>query len=144
MQAVLFIFLSRKSRDEDLNHISRVLGYLTRCNQTPNLLLFPEGTDLSQENLDRAKVRLIIFCDIGLNCLIFLKDCCFVWSLKFVLFDLWFWYRSLLKRRGFPSTPKCFILKWRGSLIVYLAWGRTLIVFMTLLLLTKFWFFYIF
>lgn len=53
MQLMLYIFLSRK-RDADLPHISRLLSYLLQCGPKPSLLLFPEGTDLSESNIAKS------------------------------------------------------------------------------------------
>ena len=53
MQTGLYIFL-RRSRDADVPHISRMLEYATRISRRPSLLLFPEGTDLSDANVVRS------------------------------------------------------------------------------------------
>lgn len=53
MQLALYIFLKR-NRENDLPHISKMLAYLTSLRTVPSLLLFPEGTDLSQSNIEKS------------------------------------------------------------------------------------------
>lgn len=53
MQLALYIFLKR-NRDDDLPHISKMLAYLTSLGTIPSLLLFPEGTDLSDSNIEKS------------------------------------------------------------------------------------------
>lgn len=53
MQLMLYIFVSRK-RDADLPRISRLLSYLLQCGPKPSILLFPEGTDLSDSNVEKS------------------------------------------------------------------------------------------
>ena len=55
MQSLLYIFLSRKSREKDVQHINNVITYLASVGQMPTLLLFPEGTDLAPQNLEKSK-----------------------------------------------------------------------------------------
>jgi lysocardiolipin and lysophospholipid acyltransferase len=56
MQAFLFVFLSRHSRQHDLAEIRRMLRYIVHTLHEPvTFLLFPEGTDLSPSNLDKAR-----------------------------------------------------------------------------------------
>lgn len=53
MQLLQYIFLTR-NREHDIPHISKGLLYLLHTGPKPNILLFPEGTDLSQKNLQRS------------------------------------------------------------------------------------------
>jgi lysocardiolipin and lysophospholipid acyltransferase len=53
MQLGLYIFL-RRQRDLDLPHITRMLSYLVSVGSHPSLLLFPEGTDLSESNIAKS------------------------------------------------------------------------------------------
>jgi 1-acyl-sn-glycerol-3-phosphate acyltransferase len=53
MQLGLYIFLKR-SRENDLPHISKMLTYIASLGTVPSLLLFPEGTDLSESNLQKS------------------------------------------------------------------------------------------
>jgi 1-acyl-sn-glycerol-3-phosphate acyltransferase len=53
MQLGLYVFLERK-RENDVPHITNMLTYLINMKASPSLLLFPEGTDLSQSNLDKS------------------------------------------------------------------------------------------
>lgn len=53
MQLALYIFLKR-SREDDLPHISKMLAYLTSLGKMPSLLIFPEGTDLSESNIQKS------------------------------------------------------------------------------------------
>lgn len=53
MQTGLYIFL-RRSREADVPHISRMLEYATHISRRPSLLLFPEGTDLSETNIVKS------------------------------------------------------------------------------------------
>jgi lysocardiolipin and lysophospholipid acyltransferase len=52
-QLLMFIFLSR-NRDADVPHIVRMLNYLYAVEARPSVLIFPEGTDLSPENLEKS------------------------------------------------------------------------------------------
>lgn len=52
MQAMMYIFL-RRNRDLDIPHISNTLLYLFNCGIKPSIFLFPEGTDLSKNNIER-------------------------------------------------------------------------------------------
>jgi len=55
MQMFLFVFLARNDRVKDLRHIKRLLGYCVDKGEVPpTLLLFPEGTNISRENLEKA------------------------------------------------------------------------------------------
>ena len=53
MQVALYIFLKR-NRENDLPHIARMLTYLISLGSKPSLLLFPEGTDLSESNIIKS------------------------------------------------------------------------------------------
>jgi 1-acyl-sn-glycerol-3-phosphate acyltransferase len=53
MQLALYIFLKR-SRENDLPHIAQMLTYLSSLGSLPSLLLFPEGTDLSDSNISKS------------------------------------------------------------------------------------------
>jgi lysocardiolipin and lysophospholipid acyltransferase len=53
MQLALYIFLKR-SRENDLPHITQMLTYLASLGSLPSLLLFPEGTDLSESNIAKS------------------------------------------------------------------------------------------
>lgn len=53
MQLGLYVFLERK-RENDIPHITNMLTYLININVFPSLLLFPEGTDLSQSNVEKS------------------------------------------------------------------------------------------
>ena len=53
MQIMMYIFLSRK-REIDVPHIKRMFSYLLCTGATPSLLLFPEGTDLSESNKKKS------------------------------------------------------------------------------------------
>lgn len=57
MQIMMCIFLSRKrdNRDAELRHIRGVLNYLLGSGGRPSLLLFPEGTDLAPENVEKSQ-----------------------------------------------------------------------------------------
>lgn len=56
MQAFLFVFLSRHDRQRDLAELRRMLRYIVHTLHEPvTFLLFPEGTDLSPSNLDKAR-----------------------------------------------------------------------------------------
>eukprot|EP00638_Chattonella_subsalsa_P000833 CAMPEP_0117746638 /NCGR_PEP_ID=MMETSP0947-20121206/8058_1 /TAXON_ID=44440 /ORGANISM="Chattonella subsalsa, Strain CCMP2191" /LENGTH=308 /DNA_ID=CAMNT_0005563985 /DNA_START=522 /DNA_END=1445 /DNA_ORIENTATION=+ len=54
MQMFLFVFLKRNDRQRDLRHIRQVLKYAVDHKEPPTLLLFPEGTNISPENLERS------------------------------------------------------------------------------------------
>ena len=54
MQAFLFVFLTRSSRDADLASLRRTLADAVRCRRPIAFLIFPEGTDLSQTNLAKS------------------------------------------------------------------------------------------
>lgn len=53
MQVALYIFLKR-NRENDLPHITKMLSYLISIESNPSLLLFPEGTDLSESNIAKS------------------------------------------------------------------------------------------
>jgi lysocardiolipin and lysophospholipid acyltransferase len=52
MQIMVFIFLSRQ-RDLDIPIIRAAINYLKKVDNYPNILIFPEGTDLSSSVLKR-------------------------------------------------------------------------------------------
>ncbi|EGD77789.1 hypothetical protein PTSG_08879 [Salpingoeca rosetta] len=52
-QCFLYIFLARR-RDRDLGWIDWVLSYLHKQKEPSSLMIFPEGTDYSPENLDKS------------------------------------------------------------------------------------------
>lgn len=53
MQTCLYIFLQR-SRGDDVPHIYNTMSYLLRTSKRMALLLFPEGTDLSESNIKKS------------------------------------------------------------------------------------------
>jgi len=53
MQANNYIFLDR-NWESDQTHIKRILKYQTDLNAKPNILYFPEGTDLTEETKARS------------------------------------------------------------------------------------------
>lgn len=53
MQIMMYIFLSRK-REQDIPYIRRILSYLLCTGHAPSLLLFPEGTDLNENNKKKS------------------------------------------------------------------------------------------
>ena len=53
MQMGLYIFLERK-RESDIPHITNMLSYHVNIDKPPSLLIFPEGTDLSQSNIAKS------------------------------------------------------------------------------------------
>ena len=53
MQLLMFIFLTR-DRNKDVHHITNTIDYLMEFEKNPCLLLFPEGTDLSDSNIEKA------------------------------------------------------------------------------------------
>jgi len=55
MQIMMYIFLTRKKENNtDIPHISNMITYLIKSSpKKPSLLLFPEGTDLSNSNIDK-------------------------------------------------------------------------------------------
>lgn len=54
MQAFLFVFLSRSSREADLASLRRTLGDAVRTRRPIAFLIFPEGTDLSATNVAKS------------------------------------------------------------------------------------------
>lgn len=60
MQMMVYIFLER-SREKDIPHIRRSLHYLRGCDPDTSILIFPEGSDLSEENIEKNnKCKLIL------------------------------------------------------------------------------------
>ena len=61
MQIVMCIFLSRKreNREAQLKHIRGIINYLLGSGSRPSLLLFPEGTDLSPEGVEKSQAFAI-------------------------------------------------------------------------------------
>jgi 1-acyl-sn-glycerol-3-phosphate acyltransferase len=55
MQLGMYIFLERH-RDKDVPHISKVLSYLLHLGSRPSILIFPEGTDLSESNVEKSNL----------------------------------------------------------------------------------------
>lgn len=53
MQHALYIFLQR-NRDNDIPHIYNTMSYLLKTSEKMALLLFPEGTDLSESNIRKS------------------------------------------------------------------------------------------
>lgn len=53
-QILMFIFLERK-KERDLPHIKRATSYLLHADKRVVMLIFPEGTDLSQKNLAKSR-----------------------------------------------------------------------------------------
>lgn len=53
MQMMMYIFLSRK-REEDIPHIFKTVEYLINTSAKPAVFIFPEGTDLSNSNIDKS------------------------------------------------------------------------------------------
>lgn len=55
MQVAMFVFLDRGNKEKDLERIQHIISHvLTRVDPMTNLLLFPEGTDLSPSNLGKS------------------------------------------------------------------------------------------
>jgi len=54
MQADSYIFLDR-NWEKDKSHIERILKYQIDLNSVPNILLFPEGTDLTEETKAKSQ-----------------------------------------------------------------------------------------
>ena len=54
MQMSLYIFLKRKWT-EDENHLTNMLTYFGKMHYPVHLILFPEGTDLSESNKKRDR-----------------------------------------------------------------------------------------
>ena len=54
MQAFLFVFLSRSSREADLASLRRTLADAVRSRRPIAFLIFPEGTDISPTNLAKS------------------------------------------------------------------------------------------
>nr|CAB3263400.1 lysocardiolipin acyltransferase 1 [Phallusia mammillata] len=54
MQVAAYIFLDR-NWEIDQNHINRILRYFVELDSKHNILFFPEGTDLSKDNLRKSK-----------------------------------------------------------------------------------------
>lgn len=55
MQCFAYIYLARSGKGSDLDWMSRVLRIYNRMAEGTNLLIFPEGTDLSKHNLERSR-----------------------------------------------------------------------------------------
>jgi len=53
MQSFRFLFLTRKW-DVDKHHIENVCSYMKRHNDGGAILIFPEGTDLSESNVEKS------------------------------------------------------------------------------------------
>lgn len=53
MQHFIFIFLQRKWTDDQVN-LQKLLPFLTKNEPHTSYLIFPEGTDLSKENLEKS------------------------------------------------------------------------------------------
>ncbi|CAK8686602.1 lysocardiolipin acyltransferase 1-like [Clavelina lepadiformis] len=53
MQVAAYIFLDR-NWETDQDHIDRILSYFVELDSKPNILFFPEGTDLSEDNRKRS------------------------------------------------------------------------------------------
>lgn len=56
MQTLLYVFVSRKGKDQDVEHIGKTTEYLCNTGERPTMFLFPEGTDLSPSNKAKSKV----------------------------------------------------------------------------------------
>ena len=54
MQLMLYIFLSRDWTSDE-RYLNRILQYFLHCKYPIQLLIFPEGTDLSQDNRERSQ-----------------------------------------------------------------------------------------
>lgn len=54
MQCFRFLFLAR-SREKDAAHIGNVIKNHKRHNESVTLLVFPEGSDLSEENIEKSQ-----------------------------------------------------------------------------------------
>ena len=54
MQSFLFIFLARNDRAADLTRIEENLRHVADRGDPLSLLIFPEGTDLSESNVAKA------------------------------------------------------------------------------------------
>jgi len=55
MTAFMYIFLTRKNRELDVNHIQKMVRYLISSGDRPSLMIFPEGTDLTDESLGKSQ-----------------------------------------------------------------------------------------
>ena len=54
MQALLFMFLTRKDATKDLKCLKDTTSYITSYKDPFKILIFPEGTDLSKSSLERS------------------------------------------------------------------------------------------
>ena len=52
MQLLMYTFLTR-NRDKDVPHIGRSVRTMRSCDENANILIFPEGTDMSDTNIAR-------------------------------------------------------------------------------------------
>jgi len=55
MTAFMYIFLSRKNREFDVKHIQNMVRYLISSGDRPTLMIFPEGTDLTDESVVKSQ-----------------------------------------------------------------------------------------
>ena len=55
MTGFMYIFLSRKNREADIEHIDNIMRYLINSGDRPTLVLFPEGTDLTDETIAKSQ-----------------------------------------------------------------------------------------
>jgi lysocardiolipin and lysophospholipid acyltransferase len=54
MSCMMYLFVTRKDRNEDLDNMGKVTKYLLHSGGRPNIFLFPEGTDLTESSLIKA------------------------------------------------------------------------------------------
>mgnify|MGYP006082542033 CR=1 FL=1 len=58
----MYIFVSRgKDRNHATDHIHRSMSYLIGSGARPNVFLFPEGTDLSEENIKKTQEYVTLY-----------------------------------------------------------------------------------
>lgn len=55
MTAFMYIFLTRKNREQDVEHIHKMVRYLISSGDRPTLMIFPEGTDLTDESVAKSQ-----------------------------------------------------------------------------------------
>ena len=53
MQVATFMFVQR-SWNDDKQYLTAMLDYFTNINYTPQILIFPEGTDYNRETCSRS------------------------------------------------------------------------------------------
>ena len=57
MQVAMFVFLDRSNKEKDLERIQQIISHVRkRVDPLTNVLLFPEGTDLSLANVEKSRI----------------------------------------------------------------------------------------